>query len=149
MNLTLFQLSKELNICMGESPMNDFSGFYRRVPGIRQQQGKNSELGQVHLQAAAFDKSSVLLLIFLQLFLEPWQSPFGKQMHYRQKLTRISSKQIKDLNTRVDTIQLLEENTERTLWRKITATSFFDPSPGIMEIKTKINGTYSNAKVFA
>ena len=82
MNLTLFQLSKELNICMGESPMNDFSGFYRRVPGIRQQQGKNSELGQVHLQAAAFDKSSVLLLIFLQLFLEPWQSPFRKQMHY-------------------------------------------------------------------
>lgn len=88
MNLTLFQLSKELNICMGESPMNDFSGFYWRVPGIRQQQWKNSELGQVHLQAAAFDKSSVLLLIFLQLFLEPWQSPFGKQMHYRQKLNQ-------------------------------------------------------------
>ena len=53
-NLTLFQLSKELNICMEKSPTNDFSGFYRRVPGISQQQGKNSEFGPSSLTRSRF-----------------------------------------------------------------------------------------------
>ena len=39
---------------------------------------------------------------------------------------------------RSDTLKLLEENIGRTL-KKIKAISFFDPSPRIMEIKTKIN----------
>ena len=53
-NLTLFQLSKELNICMEKSPTNDFSGFYRRVPWISQQQGKNSEFGPSSLTRSCF-----------------------------------------------------------------------------------------------
>jgi len=39
---------------------------------------------------------------------------------------------------RSDTVKLLEENIGRTL-KKIKAIYFFDPSPRIMEIKSKIN----------
>ena len=44
--------------------------------------------------------------------------------------TKINSKLIKDLNVRPETIKLLEENIGRTL---------YDPSPRVMEIKTKLN----------
>ena len=53
--------------------------------------------------------------------------------------TKISSELIKDLNVRSEIIKLLEENIDRTLddinQRKI----LYDPSPRVMEIKTKIN----------
>ena len=54
--------------------------------------------------------------------------------------TKISSKYMKGLNMRLDTIKLLEENIGRTV-SDITF-FFFNPSLRIMEIKTKINGTY-------
>ena len=40
---------------------------------------------------------------------------------------------------RPDTIKLLEENTGRTLSDINQSNSFFDPSPGIAEITTKIH----------
>ena len=40
---------------------------------------------------------------------------------------------------RPDTIKLLEENIDRTLSDINHSNIFFDPSPRIMEIKTKIN----------
>ena len=46
---------------------------------------------------------------------------------------------IKDLNVRPDTIKLLEENIGRTLLDVNCSNIFFDLSPRIMEIKTKIN----------
>ena len=53
--------------------------------------------------------------------------------------TMINSKWIKDLNVRLETIKLLEENIGRTLddinQRKI----LYDPPPRVMEIKTKLN----------
>ena len=52
--------------------------------------------------------------------------------------TKISSKWIKDLNVRPDTIKLLEENIGRTLY-DINHKILFDPPPREMEIKTKIN----------
>ena len=49
---------------------------------------------------------------------------------------------IKDLNVRLDTIKLLEENIGRTLFDINHSKIFFDPPPRVMEIKTKItNGT--------
>ena len=53
--------------------------------------------------------------------------------------TNISSKYIKNLNMRPDTTKLLEENIGRTLSGINHSNIFFDPSPGIMETKIKIN----------
>ena len=62
-----------------------------------------------------------------------------KLEHSLTPYTKINSKWIKDLNVRPDTIKLLEENTERTLFDVNHSKIFFDPPPIIMEIKTKIN----------
>ena len=53
--------------------------------------------------------------------------------------TKISSKWIKDLNVRPDTMKLLEENIGRTLSDISCIKILFDPPPGVMKIKTKIN----------
>ena len=53
--------------------------------------------------------------------------------------TKINSKWIKDSNVRPDTVQLLEENIGRTLFDIHRSKIFLDPSPRVMEIKTKIN----------
>ena len=45
----------------------------------------------------------------------------------------------KDLNVRPDTIKLLEENIGRTLFDINHSKIFFDPPPGVIKIKTKIN----------
>ena len=52
---------------------------------------------------------------------------------------KITSKWIKALNVRPDTIKLLEENIGRTLSDINSTNIFFNSSPRIMEIKTKIN----------
>ena len=51
---------------------------------------------------------------------------------------KLSSKWIKDLNVRRDTIKLLEENIGRTLSDINYSKIVFDPSSKIMNIKTKI-----------
>ena len=52
---------------------------------------------------------------------------------------KLNSKWIKDLNVRPDTIKLLEENIGTTLFDINCSKIFFDPLPGIMKTKTKIN----------
>ena len=52
---------------------------------------------------------------------------------------KISSKWIKDLNVRPETIKLLEENLGSTLSDINHSKILFDPPPRDMEIKTKIN----------
>lgn len=59
--------------------------------------------------------------------------------HSLTPYTKISSKWIKDLNIRLDTIKLLEENIGRTLSDINHSNIFFNPSPRIMEIKAKIH----------
>ena len=65
-----------------------------------------------------------------------------KRMKLEHSLTpciKINSKWIRDLNVRPDTIKLLEENIGRTLSDVNCSNIFFDLSPRVMEIKTKIN----------
>ena len=53
--------------------------------------------------------------------------------------TSISSKWIKDLNVRPETIKLLEENIGRRLDDIKQSKTLCDPPPRVMEIKTKVN----------
>ena len=53
--------------------------------------------------------------------------------------TKINSKWIKALNVRLDTIRLLKENIGRTVFDIHHSKIFFDPTPRVMEIKTKID----------
>ena len=53
--------------------------------------------------------------------------------------TKINSKWIKDLNVRLETIKLLEENIGRTLYVINHSKILCDPSPTVLKIKTKIN----------
>ena len=53
--------------------------------------------------------------------------------------TNINSKWIKVLNIRPETIKLLEENIGRTLDDINQSKILFDPPPGVMEIKAKVN----------
>ena len=62
-----------------------------------------------------------------------------KLEHSLTPYTKLNSKWIRDLNVRLDTIKLLEENIGRTLFGINHSKVFFDPPPRVMEIKTKIN----------
>ena len=62
-----------------------------------------------------------------------------KLEHSLTPYTKINSKWIRDLNVRLDTVNLLEENIGRTLFDINHSKIFFDPPPTVMEIKTKIN----------
>ena len=62
-----------------------------------------------------------------------------KLEHSLTPYSKINSKWIKDLNIRPDTIKLLEENIGRILFDINCSNIFFDSSPRVMKIKTKIN----------
>ena len=62
-----------------------------------------------------------------------------KLEHSLTPYTKINSKLIKDLNVRLDTIKLLEENIGRTLFDINRSKILFDPPPRVIKIKTKIN----------
>ena len=62
-----------------------------------------------------------------------------KLEHFLTPHTKINSKWIKDLTIRPETIKLLEENIYRTLGDINQRKILYDPSPRVMEIKTKVN----------
>ena len=73
-----------------------------------------------------------------------------KLEHSLTPCTKINSKWLKDLNIRPDTIKLLEENIGRTLSDINHSNIFFNTSPKVMEIKTKINKwDLINSKAFS
>ena len=51
----------------------------------------------------------------------------------------INSKWVKDLNVRLETIKLLEENIGRTLNYINQSKILYDPPPRVKEIKIKVN----------
>ena len=62
-----------------------------------------------------------------------------KLKHFFTSYTKTNSKWIKDLNSRPETIKLLEENIGRTLCDINHSKILYDPPPRVMEIETKIN----------
>ena len=62
-----------------------------------------------------------------------------KLEHFLTPYTKINSKWIKDLNLRPETRKLLEENIGRTLDDINQSKILYDPPPGVMEIKIKVN----------
>ena len=59
--------------------------------------------------------------------------------HTLTPYTKISSKWVKDLSVRPDTIKLLKENIGRMLFDINHSNILFDPPSRIMTIKPKIN----------
>ena len=59
--------------------------------------------------------------------------------HFLTPYTKINSKWIKDLNVRPETIKLLAENIDKTHSDVNHGRILYDPPPGVMEIKEKIN----------
>ena len=62
-----------------------------------------------------------------------------KLEHFLTPYTEISSKCIKDLNIRPETIKLLEENIVKTLSDINQSKILYYPPPRILKIKTKLN----------
>ena len=62
-----------------------------------------------------------------------------KLEHSLTPYTKINSKWIRDLNIRLDSIKLFEENIGRTLFDINHSKISFDPPPRVMEIKPNIN----------
>ena len=62
-----------------------------------------------------------------------------KLEHFLTPYTKISSKWIKYLNARPDTIKLLKESIGKTLSDINHSRILCDPLPRVMEIKAKIN----------
>ena len=62
-----------------------------------------------------------------------------KLEHFLTPHTKINSNWIKDLNVRLETIKLLEENIDKTLSDINHSKILYDPPLRVMEIKAKIN----------
>ena len=62
-----------------------------------------------------------------------------KLEHFLTPYTKINSKWIEDLNVRLETIKLLEEDIGKTLSDINHSRILYDPPPRVMEIKAKIN----------
>ena len=62
-----------------------------------------------------------------------------KLEHFLTPYTKINSKQIKDVNVRPETIKLLEKNIGRTFHDINQSKILYNPSPKVMEMKTKVS----------
>ena len=79
--------------------------------------------------------------LFSKWYWEDWSTTCKRMKleHFLAPYTQISSKWIKDLNVRPETIKLLEENIGRTRCDINHSRILYDPPPRVKEIKAKIN----------
>ena len=72
-------------------------------------------------------------------FWENWTATCKRMKleHFLTAYTKINSTWVKDLNVRLETIELLEENTGRTLDDINQSKILYDPPLRVMEIKSK------------
>ena len=75
------------------------------------------------------------------MFWENWSTTCKRMKleHFLTPYTKRNSKWIKDLNVRLETIKLLEENIGKTVSDINHSRILCDPPPRILEIKAKIN----------
>ena len=79
-------------------------------------------------------------ILFNKWYWENWTTTYKKmKLEHFQYHAEINSKLIKDLNVRLDSIKLLQENINRTLFHINHSNIFVDSSPRVMETRTKIN----------
>ena len=109
------------------------------------EQNRESRNKRAHLQSIFYKGGKNIQWrkesLFIKWCWENWTA-ICKRMKLEHSLTpytKINSKWIKDLNARPDTIKLLEENIDRTLYNINHSKILFDSPAREMEIKTKIN----------
>ena len=78
-------------------------------------------------------------IILLYFIAESYSIVYMYHIFSLTPYAKINSKCIKDLNVRLDTIKLLEENIDRTLSDINRSNIFLDIPPRVMKIQTKIN----------
>ena len=113
---------------------------YRSVEQYRKPRDKPT-----HMCHLIFDKGDKNIQwrkdsLFSKWCWEKWTATCKRKKleHSLIPYTKISSKWIKDLNVRPDTLKLLEENIGRTVYDINHSKILFAPPPREMEIKTKI-----------
>ena len=108
---------------------------YRSMEQYEKPRNKLMHLWSINLRQRRKDS------LFNKWCWENWTATC-KRMKLEHSLTpyrKTNSKWIKDLNVRLDTMKLLEENTGRTLFDVNCSNIFLDPPSRVMKIKTKIN----------
>ena len=107
---------------------------------------ENPELNPLTYGQLTYDKGGKNIQwrkdsLFNKWCLENWTATCKRMKveHSLTPYTKIHSKWNKDLNVRLDTMKLLEENLCRTLFDINHSEIFFNPPPRVMKINTKIN----------
>ena len=126
---------------------------HRSMEQVREPRNKPTHLHSLNLWERRQDYAMEKRQSFFNKWCwENWTATYKrKKLEHSLILCRkINAKWIKDLNVRLDTIKLLEENIGRTLFDINCSNIFLDLSPKVKEIKAKINKwDLINLKAFA
>ena len=108
---------------------------YRSMEQDRKPRDKPRHLGQLIYDKGGKDIQWRKDSLFNKWCWENWTATFKRMKleHSVTPYTKINSKGIRDVNVRLDTIKLLEENIGRILFDINHSKVFFDPPPRVTE----------------